>query len=195
MFLFSASNLIKTIFPQTAASDKETVTGTRFLKAKQSKTTIKTKLTKQTEAPERWLSGLLWRRQCQAAQWAFPFIFAPSGEFPGCYALEELSRFPESRSWGWVSGEDQETRIPLARCNSADQRAALRHNLMAPLRIHPRSLWMTCVRLLKPKDKGDTQLCHQQCPLPPSTLVIHQVITISEYVKYLLNMKDAFYLP
>lgn len=131
MFLFSATNLIKTIFPQTAASDKETVTGTRLLKAKPNKTTIKTKPTRQTEATERWLSGPLWRRQWQAAQWALLFAFAPSGEFPGSYTQEELSRFPESRIWRWISGEDQETRIRFARCSSAEQRAARRENLVA----------------------------------------------------------------
>lgn len=194
MFLFSATNLIKTIFPQTAASDEETVTETRLLKAKQNKTAMKTNPTKQTGATERWLSGPLWRRQWQAAPWAPRFAFAPSGGFPGCYTQEELSRFPESRRWRWMSGENQETRIQFARCSSAEQNAALREPC-GPLSIHPRSLWMTCVRLLKQKDKGGTQLCHQQCPYPPSTLGTHQVFTVSEYVKYLLNMKDAFYLP
>lgn len=194
MFLFSATNLIKTIFPQTAASDAETVTETRLLKAKQNKITIKTKPTKQTGATECWLSGPPWRRRWQAAQWILLFAFAPSGGFPGCYTQEELSRFPESRRWRWMSGDDQETRIQFARCSSAEQRAALREP-RGPLSIHPRSLGRTCVRSLKQKDDGGTQLCHQQCPCPPSTLVIHQVFTISEYVKYLLNMKDAFYLP
>lgn len=130
MFLFGATNLIKTIFPQTAASDEETVTETRLLKAKQNKTTMKTNPTKQTGATERWLSGPLWRRQWQAAPWAPLFAFAPSGGFPGCYTQEELSRFPESRRWRWMSGENQETRIQFARCSSAEQRAAL--NLVAP---------------------------------------------------------------